>query len=165
MAVINSTDLSVGYSIHSLVPATVRAILGRYDIPDWDLLLTVTQRPRVQIVVNRYNEDEFWSLLDFIVRYEKVRYIQVRRVCSDTREAELTPDIQAHDRIHEWVRQRQPLKKVIYGNAEVYDICGKEVVFWRTTQTTVNSLNYFTDGTISDEYFVVEGYKKNCNKT
>lgn len=31
---------------------------------------------------------------------------------------------------------------------------------WRTVETSVNSINYFTDGTISDEYFIVEGYLK-----
>ena len=43
----------------------------------------------------------------------------------------------------------------------IYD---KPVVFWRTIKTSVNSLNYFTDGTVSDEYFVVEGYLKNRKK-
>lgn len=33
-----------------------------------------------------------------------------------------------------------------------------EVVFWRTVKTTTNSFNYFTDGTFSKEYFIVEGY-------
>jgi hypothetical protein len=41
------------------------------------------------------------------------------------------------------------------------DIYGKQVNFWRTVETSVNSINYFTDGTISDNYFVVEGYVKN----
>lgn len=36
-----------------------------------------------------------------------------------------------------------------------------EVVFWRTIKTSVNSLNYFIDGVVSDLYFVVEGYLKN----
>ena len=162
LAVINSTDLSVGYSIHSINPSTVRSILGRSDIPNWNVLLTETERPRVQIVVNRFNKAEFWPLLEYIAGFNKVRYIQVRRICSDTREAELTPDIEAHDRLHDEVRQLYPLKKTIYGNAEVYDIYGKEVVFWRTVKTRVNSLNYFTDGTVSDQYFVVEGYQKNC---
>ncbi len=162
LAVINTTDLSVGYSIHSLNPATTRAILGRCDIPDWDSILTETERPRVQIVVNRYNEGEFWSLIDYITRFDKVRYVQVRRICSDTREAELKNDIQAHDRVHATCKQLYPLKDIIYGNAEVYEIDGKDVVFWRTVKTTANSLNYFTDGTVSDQYFVVEGYQKYC---
>jgi hypothetical protein len=30
-----------------------------------------------------------------------------------------------------------------------------------TVRTSVNNYNYFTDGTVSDEYFVIEGYLKN----
>jgi hypothetical protein len=58
------------------------------------------------------------------------------------------------------------------GNVQYGDYClgekffynGTEIIFWRTTETNVNSLNYFTDGVISDEYFIVEGYLKNYHK-
>ena len=48
--------------------------------------------------------------------------------------------------------------------AEQYNLYGKEVNFWRTVETTCNSLNYFTDGTCSSEYFIVEGYLKNYKR-
>jgi len=28
--------------------------------------------------------------------------------------------------------------------------------------TTANSLNYFVNGVVSDEYFIIEGYEKNA---
>ena len=37
---------------------------------------------------------------------------------------------------------------------------GKEVCFWRTVKTSIESYNYYTDGTINDEYFVIEGYMR-----
>jgi hypothetical protein len=52
----------------------------------------------------------------------------------------------------------------MFAGAEIYQYRGIDVVFWKTTETTSNSLNYFTDGTISDEYFVVEGYLKYMEK-
>lgn len=48
--------------------------------------------------------------------------------------------------------------------ADQYNLFGKEINFWRTVETNINSLNYFTDGTCSDEYFIVEGYLKYYNK-
>ncbi|GAG80842.1 unnamed protein product, partial [marine sediment metagenome] len=54
-----------------------------------------------------------------------------------------------------------------YGNfyaAQQHILFGKEVNFWRTVETNINSYNYFTDGTISDEYFIVEGYLKNVSE-
>ena len=74
--------------------------------------------------------------------------------------------VQEYEKLHKFVESSHPLIREFYG-APIYDIDGVEVTFWRTVQTTVNSINYFTDGTLSDEYFVVEGYMKNreCNLT
>jgi dipeptide/tripeptide permease len=51
-----------------------------------------------------------------------------------------------------------------YCLGQKFELFGKEIVFWRTVETSCNSLNYFTDGTVSDEYFIVEGYLKNMGK-
>jgi molybdenum cofactor biosynthesis enzyme MoaA len=165
MDAINQCELSTGYSIHSLDPRTNRLILGREDIPPWPQILKITQRPRVQIVVTRYNEHEIMKLLRWLEQYPNVRYIQVRRVSTDTRLEELRPDIEAYTRVYDHVNYCfGPPLRTLWGDADVYQIHGHEVVFWRTVKTTVNSFNYFTDGTISAEYFVVEGYLKNCDK-
>ena len=164
MDVINECNLSAGYSIHSLSPTTNRMIMGRSDLPDWHTILQITKRPRVSIVLNRCNESEFFKLLQFIAKYRSVRYVQVRRVSTDTRLDELAPDIAAYERVYTKVRDVFEMKDKIFGDAEVYEIYGQDVVFWRTVKTTVNSYNYFTDGTISDCYFVVEGYLKNRKK-
>lgn len=161
MSIINKTDLSVGYSIHSLHPVTTNMIVGRSDMPRWDYILRLTERPRVQIVVNRCNKHEFFDILKYLQHYPRIRYIQARRVSTDTRLELLAPDIAAYEELYTQVSQIFPLKEKIFGDAEVYTIYGQDVVFWRTVKTTANSLNYFTDGTVSEEYFVVEGYLKN----
>jgi len=157
---INKCDLSAGYSIHSLDPMTTRMIVGRRDLPDWERIIPMTARPRISIVLNRCNEASFFPLLRFAARFPNVRYVQVRRVSTDTRADLLAPDIAAYERVYTQVSAIFPLQRKFAGDAEVYDIYGKDVVFWRTVRTTVNSLNYFTDGTVSDLYFVVEGYLK-----
>lgn len=162
MSVINQCDLSVGYSIHSLDPVTNKMIMDRSDLPDWDTIIPATQNPRVSIVLTRCNEFEFFDLLRFTARFKgHLRYVQVRRPSTDTRVQLLTPDMAAYERVYTQVANIfGPPKKRLWGDAEVYEIYEQEVVFWRTVKTTVNSLNYFTDGTISDLYFVVEGYLK-----
>jgi molybdenum cofactor biosynthesis enzyme MoaA len=161
---INKCELSTGYSIHSLNPVTTKMILGRKEIPDWERIIPLTERPRVQIVLNRCNEHEFWDVLRYVTKFPNVRYVQVRKPCTDTREELLTPDMAAYERVYTRVRDIFPRKKQLWGDADVYEIYGKDVVFWRTVKTTVNSLNYFTDGTISDMYFVVEGYLTELHK-
>lgn len=165
MEIINRCDLSVGYSIHTLNPVTNRMIMGRADFPDWDTIIPATRNPRISIVLNRCNEFEFFDLLKFTARFKgHVRYVQVRRPSTDTRLKLLAPDMAAYERVYTQVSGIfGPPKARLWQDAEVYEIYGQDVVFWRTVKTSVNSLNYFTDGTISDMYFVVEGYLENRN--
>ena len=164
MSIINTCDLSAGFSIHTLNTVTNKMILGRKQLPDWDKILPATERPRVSIVLNRCNEYEFFPLLRYLQRFPNIRYVQVRRVSTDTRLDLLTPDIVAYERLYSKVREIFPMTGKLWTDAEVYDIYGMSVVFWRTIKTSVNSMNYFTDGTVSDMYFVVEGYLKYCKE-
>ena len=162
---INKCELSVGYSIHSLNPVTNKMILGRSDIPNWEDIIPSTKHPRVQIVLNRCNKFEFYPLLRYLSKYaDHLRYIQVRRVSTDTRQEVLAPDQVAYEEVYSEVSKIFPMTRKFFRDAEECDIFGMPVVFWRTIKTSVNSMNYFTDGTLSDEYFVVEGYLKNRYK-
>ena len=152
----------VGYSIHTLNPITQKMILGRSDVPLWQTILQIPdiKKVRVSLVVNRCNESEFFDILKFLSQFKQVRYIQVRRISTDTREKLLMPDMAAFERVYTKVREIFPLKRKFVSDAEEYEIYGKPVDFWRTVKTSANSINFFTDGTISDLYFIVEGYLK-----
>jgi len=165
MDIINLCQQSVGYSIHTLNPMTNKMIIGRSDIPNWDVIIPETDNPRVQIVLNRCNEFEFWDILKYLSKFKHdLRYVQVRRPSTDTRQDFLAPDISSYERIYSQVSQIFPMTRKFVTDAEEYNIYGLPVVFWRTVKTSANSINYFTDGTLSDMYFVVEGYLKNMNK-
>jgi molybdenum cofactor biosynthesis enzyme MoaA len=155
----------IGYSIHTLDPMTQKMIMGVKKIPDWGKLLYESgDNVRVSIVLNRCNEYELFDILRFTRNFSELRYIQVRRISTDTRLDVLAPDIAAYERVYTTVSRAFPLKKRFVTDAEVYDIYGQDVVFWRTIKTSVNSINYFTDGTISEKYFIVEGYLDHHHK-
>jgi molybdenum cofactor biosynthesis enzyme MoaA len=158
---INKCDLSVGYSIHSLYSCTNWEIMGVDYIPDWDKIIPATKNPRVSIVLNRHNSFEFMSLLEYISGFNNVKYIQARRISTDNRLSDLIEDIKIYEEVYKSIKKKYKVERVLWKNAEVFSIFGKDVIFWRTTRTSVNSMNYFTDGTISDMYFIVEGYLKN----
>ena len=102
------------------------------------------------------------GILKFLEPFKHLRYVQIRRVSTDTRFAQLRPDVEAYERVWKHVDYCfGPPVRTLWGDADVYQIYGHEVVFWRTVKTSINSYNYFTDGTCSKEYFVVEGYLKN----
>lgn len=157
----------IGLSIHSISPMTTKMILGRADIPNWETIIRALQAGgiphRVSVVINRCNKHEFWDLMRFLAQF-KLPYVQIRKVSTDTRTTELQPDIDAYESLYTEVSRMFSLKKRLWEDAEVYDIFGVETCWWRTVKTSINSWNYFTDGTISQEYFIVEGYMKNVRK-
>jgi Molybdenum cofactor biosynthesis enzyme len=157
----------VGLSIHSLNSEHNYDIMKRRDLLDWGSLIPAiksdTNTVRVAIVVNRYNQDEFVDLIKYISKFQEVGYIQARRISTDTRESQLLPDIEIYESIYQQIVSKYPRLDDFY-KAQRFDMFGKEVCFWRTVETSSNSLNYFTDGTISDNYFVVEGYLRNYKK-
>jgi MoaA/NifB/PqqE/SkfB family radical SAM enzyme len=150
---------SVGLSIHSLNPDANDIIMKRRDIPDWDKIIPSLGRVRVSIVLNRHNVQEFDNLVKYISKFDNVKYIQVRRICTDTREDYLIEDVKVYEEVFDRIKAENEITHYFY-NAECFNLHGKEVVFWRTVKTTIDSFNYYTDGTINDEYFVIEGYMR-----
>jgi MoaA/NifB/PqqE/SkfB family radical SAM enzyme len=154
----------IGYSIHSLDRETNHKIMGRYDMPDWDVIIPQSgPNVRISIVVNRYNIDEIENIVKYCSKFPNVRYIQLRRISTDTRLEELADDIILYEQFYKKFREEHGEPFGEFFLAQQYMWHGKEVNFWRTVETSCNSINYFTDGTISDEYFIVEGYLKNNN--
>lgn len=151
----------IAYSIHTLIPDVNKKIMGRKDLPNWDKIIPMSgNNVRISVVLNRYNIDEFESLVKYISKFSNVRYIQVRRISTDTRVALLQQDIDLYEEFYQRFSKEHNQIGSFY-LAQKYELYGKEVDFWRTVETSCNSLNYFTDGTCSDEYFIVEGYLKN----
>lgn len=159
MDTLKKCNRSVGLSIHSLNPEVNTKIMGRPDLPNWDKLIPQIPNVRVSVVINRYNEHEVMDLFKYISNFENVKYIQARRICTDSRESFLIQDVEAYERIADQVAKNNQQIGEFY-TAPIYNLYGKEVCFWRTVKTSIDSINYFTDGTISDEYFVIEGYMR-----
>jgi pyruvate-formate lyase-activating enzyme len=154
----------IGYSIHTIRPETNKLIMGRRDLPDWETIIPASgSNVRVAIVLNRYNVTEFDEIVKYIAKFPNVRYIQVRRISTDTRLALLQEDIALFEKFYTQFSATHEQTGRYY-KAQQFEVEGKEVVFWRTIETSVNSLNYFTDGTVSDEYFIIEGYLKNLER-
>lgn len=162
MDIIQKMTGGIGYSIHTLKPEVNKLIMGTTRIPNWDYIIPASgPNVRVSIVINRLNVNEVESIVKYLSQFPNVRYIQLRRISTDTRFEELKEDIELYEKFYEDFRKIHGEPYGEFFLAQQYKWYGKEVNFWRTVETSCNSLNYFTDGTISDEYFIVEGYLKN----
>jgi len=156
----NSCVRTIGYSLMSLDHNINHKITGVYEMPDWEYLIPRTKNCRVSIVVNRYNYIELMDMLKFLGRFDNLKYIQLRRVSTDTRKEELKLDAEIFEQVYKTFRENfgHQFRKKSYHGAEIVDLFGKEITFWRTVKTNVNSFNYYTDGIFTDEYFIIEGY-------
>jgi molybdenum cofactor biosynthesis enzyme MoaA len=163
MECINAMKDEIAYSIHTLKPEVNEKIMGFRTIPDWDKIIPLSgDNVRISIVLCRYNIDEFDELIRYISKFDNVRYIQIRRISTDTRFDLLKEDIELYEQFYQKFANEHTKDRISdFYLAQRYMLYGKELNFWRTVETSVNSLNYFTDGTCSDEYFIVEGYLKN----
>lgn len=154
----------IGYSIHTLNPDKNRIIMGKSYLPKWDEIIPQSgNNVRISIVLNRYNVNEFDPIVKYISQFDNVKYIQVRRISTDKRIITLQKDIDVYEEFYSYFSSRNKQTGSIY-LAQQYKLYGKEVNFWRTVELSCNSLNYFTDGTYSNEYFIVEGYLNNQHK-
>jgi molybdenum cofactor biosynthesis enzyme MoaA len=161
MKSIQKMEGGIGYSIHTLNPILNQVIMGKKYLPDWNKIIPMSgPNVRISIVLNRYNINEFENLIKFSSSFDNVRYIQILRISTDTRVDLLQEDIDLYEKFYNDFSKKHKKVGEFY-LADQYEMYGKEVNFWRTVETSVNSLNYFTDGTCSNEYFIVEGYLKN----
>ena len=160
--ILNLND-EIGFSINSLHAPTNHKIMKRWDIPRWDIIFQKIKECRVSVVVNRYNMYEFESIVKYLSQFPSVKYIQARRISTETRLDLLQEDIDIYEELYEATKNHFPIVKEFYG-AQIFQIYGKEVCFWRTVETEISSFNFYTDGTISQDYFIIDGYLNNVNK-
>lgn len=163
MEAINSCRDEIGYSVNAISAEANQKVMGRPDIPNWNEIIPATNNPRTSIIVSRHNRDEFFDIVKLLSQFDNIRYVQARCIVSETRNDMMEKDQEVFEELHAYVKVNFPLVDSFHG-ASIYDIHGIRVSFWRNWDTNINSLNYFSDGTISESYFIINGYLKNQNK-
>ncbi|MBT5021274.1 radical SAM protein [Candidatus Woesearchaeota archaeon] len=157
IATINKCKGEISYTVLSLNSETLYRMTGARKVPDYAEILRKTKSPkRVSTVLTRYNQDELDTIVSLAAK-AGAEYVQVRRISTDIRYDFLSDHIRAFDKKladikTEWEKVDE------FELSPVYKSQGVNVSFWKTVETSVNSLNYFTDEVISDNYFIVEGY-------
>jgi len=150
---------SVSYTLLTRNKETMKAITGSPQLPKLDKIMpAVKARQRIATVVTKQNQYEMLQLINY-ARTLKPDYFQIRRISTDHRYSELREHIIAFDEVKAVIASQFPLVSS-YEGAPIYDANGLKVVLWETVRTSANSINYYSNGVISDEYFIIEGYEK-----
>ena len=150
----------VSISIHSLDDSTNKLI--GIDTVDLDSLIKNLKgvNHRYAILINRYNKEQVLSLINTLIENDKdLSYIQLRQMCTDYNQDFYEPDIKAFDYVENLIKTCDDFKCIrnLFGN-DCYSYKGKEICMWKPLSSDVNSFNYFIDGKISTNYFVIESY-------
>jgi molybdenum cofactor biosynthesis enzyme MoaA len=162
MSIINECTTCMGdavsYTMLSLRNDSNKLITDKSILPYWSYIFEKTKVPfRIAIVVTKYNKNEIEEMLDYITQSIEVKYIQIRKICTENRHELLQEDMDAYDEVYNRLCKDSYRS---YENANSILWNWKEVSFWKTVETTANSINYFTNGIISEEYFIIKGYLK-----
>lgn len=149
----------VSLSLQSLNPETFKKIA---EVPlTFDFLENLrkidTDNIRVTIVVNRYNYLEIFDMLNKLKDFN-LRYVQLRQ-CYKYYDVDITPDIDAFKYVINLLK-RYPIKGN-FNESIIYDVNGLSVSVWETVfkKESISSSNYWTNGVITDNNLLVEGYE------
>ena len=156
----NKLNGSVSLSLQSLNPLTFKKITG-VDM-QFDFMKALNQirdkRVRVSIVVNRYNYTEVFDMIRQLKGYN-IKYIQLRQ-CYKYYDTDITEDIKAFEYVINKLAEYPRIGN--FKESEIYDVDGQAVSVWRTVfeKSSIKSLNFFTNGVITGNNLLVEGYNE-----
>ena len=151
-------DEEISISVHSFNDEINRKI-GIATIKDTEKLFNSLKGKthRYAIVVNRYNKDDIFNTLEMLSHDGECRYVQIRQICTDYNYEYYKEDIEAFSKVKQAVMNKCEYMNDFY-NMGQYKYKDLQVSLWEPLAATVNSINYFTDGLITDNYFIIEGY-------
>ncbi len=161
--VINKLKKSISYTILTLNHQVMKWITGSSKIPDFNYIFNNVNIPqRVSTVFSKFNSHEIMDIIRFVAKYPQVKYLQLRKISTDTRYDYLKKHMLAFE---EFKKDMSRLYTEVgeINKAPIIKVNNLDIVFWKTVETSVNSINYFTNGVISENYFIIEGLLKNIN--
>lgn len=156
----NKCKEEISLSLQSLNPITFKQITGvdlTFDFLE-NLSKINSDNVRVSIVVNRYNFKEVLSMIESLSNYN-LRYIQLRQCYKYYEFSNIEPDIEAFDYVLSQLND-YPISGN-FNESVIYDVNGTSVSIWRTVfkKSSISSSNYWTNGVITQNNLLVEGYE------
>lgn len=157
--VCNKCKEEISLSLQSLNPETFKKITGvilTFDFIE-NLKKITSDNVRVSIVVNRYNKNEIFDMLNKL-KDLNIRYVQLRQ-CYKYYETDIQPDIDAFNEVRSKLNSF-PIKGY-FNESVIYDVNRLSVSIWETVfkKESISSSNYWTNGIITENNLLVEGYE------
>ena len=124
------------------------------------------QTVRVSIVINKYNKDEIFDIINQLndKYYNKISYIQLRQVYKYKDKKSFEQDREAFKSISEYFNKNIKLFDNFF-ESKIYKIWNIKISLWETVfkKESIKSLNYFTNWAIVTNNFLVPWFENNEN--
>lgn len=161
----NELNEEISLSLQSLNKDTFKKITGvdmNFDFLE-NLGKIKSKNLRVTIAVNRYNYKEIFDMIEVLRNYKNIKYVQLRK-CYKYYNTDIKPDIDAFEYVMQELRKFSV--KGNYKESIIYDVHGLSVSVWETVfkSESLQTFNYWTNGVMTSNNLLVEGYKDECNK-
>lgn len=136
-------------SLNSFEPETFQKIHGTREMPDLETLVKIAKMPiKLSCILTPHNKHETLSYI-YRARDLGIKRIALRHIFLDQERWDIfPPSLTPH-----------PTPFRTHCGNPVYNIDGVEVTHWVFEKVEGNSLNLFSDGTLSEEYLLVNNPK------
>lgn len=161
-------DGEISISLNSLNADTNKLIAGSTLIPDWKTIFDYFNQnnimARVSIVIVKENCREIEEILDFLSKQKCISYVQIRK-----RYSYYNKDDSATDEYFDCVKkfiEKNSQKVSNYFESPIYKYKNLSVSMWFDVfkKESLNTLNYFNDGVLTENNLLVEAYEEENNE-
>lgn len=165
---IKKLDEEISFSINSFNKETNMKITKKEFIPDYDNILKFLEennkKCRISIVVNKYNYKEIPEILEKLKNYNCISYVQLRKMYKYYKKMNMTEEENAFTSITNWLEENA-IQVDSYYESKVYEYKNLKVSLWENvfSKNSVQSINYYTNGIISDFNLLIPIYEESGN--
>ena len=165
---IKKLDEEISFSINSFDKETNFKITKNEKIFDYNSILKFLEdnnkKCRISIVVNKYNYKEIPEILEKLVKYKCISYVQLRKMYKYYKNEDMSEEKNAFEDITKWLEENAIITESYY-ESKVYKYKEMKVSLWEDvfSKNSVKSINYYTNGIISDFNLLIPIYEESEN--
>ena len=168
LKIIPKLKAEISLSINSIFSDTNERICGNRNVPNIENILHCLSKNkkkcRITFVVNSFNVNEIIPTIAFLQHYKCISYIQIRKryMYSNAKDEYYDDDVKAFETIKNTlnnifdVSQKSNFHESVIYNSRV------PISLWENVfkKESLSTLNYFSDGKITNNNLLVPSYEK-----
>lgn len=168
MNAINELDEEISFSVNSFNEDTNYKITKNNRVLDYDSIFKGLEKSdkkcRVSIVVNKYNYMEIPEMVKKLSEYKCISYVQLRKIYKYYEDNKRNEEEEDFEYVKNWLNENANIAES-YFESKVYNYKNLKVSLWENvfSKNSVQSINYYTNGIISEHNLLIPIYEESEN--